>query len=388
MPMHERLRILQLANEAGPLNLFMMPVCDALRQAGCDVELACMSGGPLWEGLEKSGYTLHPLRRGRWKNPLYCWRIYRQVRSLLRRSRYDMMVVHTPVMSWIARFAARGVVGKVVYMAHGLPFAPMQGGIVYRIFRRVERAMARYTDAVIVMNKVDAEACRQNRLTKHGGKWFYVPGVGVDIEKWSTPPADSELVELDRKFNLAPGKPLVLFLGRFIPAKRPGDVLEVARRLGDRADYLLAGEGPLWETIRRQAEGIGPFVHVAEFTHMSRQLLHRCTVLALPSVFREGLPRVLLEAQAAGKPAVAYDVRGSQDVIESGRTGLLVPPGDVDAFCDAVEQILADQQVAHKMGQAGFMRVQKQFSLAASVREQLSALSAVLNVKNLQSPCD
>lgn len=373
-------RILQLANQAGPLNLFTMPVCDALRNDGHEVELACMTGGPLWPGLEQSDYPLHGLTRGSWMNPLTWVRTYRQLRKLLRGGRYDVLIVHTPVMSWIGRFAARGLVDKAVYLAHGLPFAPIQRWPVYAALRWVERRLARYTDAVIVMNQADEDACKRYRLTRPGGQSFRLTGEGVVLEDWTTPPDPQELAQLEEQLDLRPDKPMVLFLGRFIGTKRPGDVLEAARRIGDEADFVMAGEGSLWKKIHRRSLDIGPHVHVIGFTHQTRALMHRCAVLAMPSVFREGMPRVLLEAQLVGKPPVAYDVRGSSDAIEHERTGLLIPPRDADAFCRAVQQLLDDPERREQMGQAGTEWVRTRFSFEVIAAEHVEIIRQVLEL--------
>ena len=376
--MTQPIRMLQLSNEAGPLKLFTMPICDAFRNSGYEVELACMTSGPLWDALKDTDYTLHKLTPGSWSNPLTWWRTYRQLRRRLRRGRYDVMVVHTPVMSWIARFAARGLVGKVVYLAHGLPFAPVQSRLVYHVLRWVEGRLARYTDAVIVMNQADAEACQRYRMTRPSGKWYRVAGEGVAVEDWETPPAAQDVAALEQQLQLRPDRPLVAFLGRFIATKRPDDVLEVARRVGDRADFVLAGYGPLWERTRRRARRIGPHVHVVKFVHQVRALMRRCTLLVMPSVFREGMPRVLLEAQLVGKVPIAYDVRGSSDAIDSGRTGLLVPPRDVDAFGEAVQQLLDDEQLRQRMGQAGRQRVREQFSFEVIAAQHVEIIRQVM----------
>ena len=238
--------------------------------------------------------------------------------------------------------------------------------------------MARYTDAVIVMNQADEDACKRYRLTRPGGQSFRLTGEGVVIEDWIDPPSPAELEELEERLGLRPDKPLVLFLGRFIGTKRPGDVLEAARRIGDAADFVMAGEGPLWKKIHRQSLDIGSHVHVIEFTHQTRALMHRCAVLVMPSVFREGMPRVLLEAQLVGKPPIAYDVRGSSDAIVHERTGLLVPPRDVDGFCEALAQLLADPERRERMGQAGAERVRTHFSFAAIAAEHVKFIHQVL----------
>lgn len=371
-------RILQLANEAGPLRLFVLPVCDALRDAGAKVELACMAGGPNFEPLRAAGYPLHALPRGQWKNPWFCLRIYRAVRSLLRSGRYDLLVVHTPVMSWLARPAARGCVGATMYVAHGLPFTLRQPWYLRRLLLAVEKFASRYTDALLVMNREDEEACRNHRLTRPGGFCRRIPGVGVDVSAYEPPLEESARRELDEHFSLRSDKPLLLYLGRFLPAKRPGDILTLAERLGDSVDIVMAGEGPLWPEIRRQAERLGPHVHVRGWTDRCTDLLRRCDVAVFPSVYREGLPRFLLEAAAAGKPAVAYDVRGSRDVIEHGETGLLVGPGDVEAFCEVVQRLLADAALRRRLGEAARQRAAAEFSLSAAVAAQTTAVREVL----------
>jgi glycosyltransferase involved in cell wall biosynthesis len=286
--MGRKLRILHLANQAGPLNLFMLPACDMLKKAGYEVELACMAGGPLWSGLKESGYPLHGLTRGGWGCPVTWWRTYRQVRALLRDRRFDMMIVHTPAMSWIARYAARGLVNKVVYMAHGLPFTSRQSWLVRNLFRYIEVLAGRYTDAILVMNRADEQACKQFHLARADGGGGRIPGVGVDVSLFEKPLEGRVRRKLDEQFRLRGDKPMLLYLGRFIPAKRPCDILALARKLGDSVDILMAGEGPLWETVREKAREIGPHVHVRGWTDRCVDLVRRSTIAVFPSVFAGG----------------------------------------------------------------------------------------------------
>ncbi len=114
------------------------------------------------------------------------------------------------------------------------------------------------------------------------------------------------------------------------------------------------------------------------FTDKTKALMHRCAVLAMPSVFREGMPRVLLEAQVAGKPPVAYDVRGSSDAIEHGMTGLRVPPRDVERFCKAVAGLLDDPVRREQMGQAGRERIREHFSSDAIAAKHVEIMRQIL----------
>jgi len=382
--MKTSVRILQIANQAGPLYLFMPPLCRALREAGAEIEFACTPAGALWEPLKRSESNVHALPAGSWSNPLTWWKLYRKLRVLLRTGEFDLMIVHTPVMSWIARTAARGLVPASIYFAHGLPFAaPKQSRLAHVVFRTIERFVGRYTDAVFLVNSDDAAVCQRTQLTRGDGRCYHVPGPGVDVEAFSRQPADDQIRKLEQDLGLRAGKALVLYLGRFIKAKRPGDVLELARRLGPDVDFVMAGEGPLWKQIKEAATKIGSHVKVIEFTDQVPLLLARCSLIVLPSVFMEGLPQILLEAHAAGKPAVAYDIRGVRDIIEHGTTGYLVEPCDVDALYESVRKILENEDLRSGMGQAGQKRMREKFSNEVALSVILPAVREVLLKKNV-----
>ncbi len=383
--MNKSLRVLQIANQAGPLYLFMPPLCKALRELGAEIEFACMPIGALWEPLKQSESKVHALPAGSWSNPLTWWKLYWKLRKLFRARRFDLMIVHTPAMSWVARAAANGLIPASIYFAHGLPFAPLQSKLPHLVFQFIEQFMARYTDAVFVVNSDDAAACRKVKLTRSEGCCYHVPGPGVDLEAFADQPDEHLITKLENDFGLTAGKPMVLYLGRFIPTKRPGDVLELARRIGPEVEFVMAGEGPLWEQIKKAGDEIGPHVKVVEFTHEVRMLLARCSLFLLPSVFREGLPQTLLEAQAAGRPAVAYDVRGPRDIIDHGTTGYLVEPRNVDALCESVKKILENDDLRVKMGQAGQKRMEDKFSIKPALSAILPAVREVLQTKNI---CD
>ena len=83
-------------------------------------------------------------------------------------------------------------------------------------------------------------------------------------------------------------------------------------------------------------------------------------VLVLPS-HREGLPTVILEAQAAGKPVVGARATGIVDLLKDEETGLLFPVGDVPALCKALEKLVADRKLAEKLGNAGMEQIRRNF---------------------------
>lgn len=137
----------------------------------------------------------------------------------------------------------------------------------------------------------------------------------------------------------------VLALGRLVPVKGLDGLLAAVAQL-DGVELLIAGEGPLRQTLERQAAPLGPRVRFLGEVHgaLRRRLLHGCDALVLPSRIlpdgrTESAPTVLLEALAAGCPIVATAVGGVRELV--GDAGLVVPPDDPAALAAALWQLLA-----------------------------------------------
>lgn len=150
------------------------------------------------------------------------------------------------------------------------------------------------------------------------------------------------------------GDPIVLFVGRLHRQKGVDVLLEawagfVKQR--PRARLLILGDGPEASDLRREAEtlGIAPSV---EFRGSRKDVgLHYAAaqIFVLPSRY-EGFPNVMLEAMVAGCPVIASCVSGTEDAIENGRNGLLVPPGESEPLLEALLQLSHDGDLADRLG--------------------------------------
>ncbi len=129
------------------------------------------------------------------------------------------------------------------------------------------------------------------------------------------------------------------------------------------ARLLLVGSGPEEARLRAQVEaaGLGASVVFAGMRSDIPEVLRASEVVLLPSIYGENLPTVLMEAGACGRPVVASDVGGISDIVEAGRTGLLVPPGDETGLTAALLLLLADPGLADQMGRAGRERIERLF---------------------------
>lgn len=128
---------------------------------------------------------------------------------------------------------------------------------------------------------------------------------------------------------------------------------------------LLVGEGAEREALTRRVAQLGleDAVRFLGYRHDAPAVMQAMDVVVLPSVAREGLGVVLIEAAFLGKPVVGSDAPGIREVMLDGVTGLLAPPGDAEGLAAAIGTLLADPELARRMGQAGRERARSMFTV-------------------------
>ena len=94
------------------------------------------------------------------------------------------------------------------------------------------------------------------------------------------------------------------------------------------------------------------------------RVLQRAHVVCLPSYYREGVPKVLIEAASTGRPIVTTDVPGCREIVAHEENGFFVPPQDADALAERLQQLLGDEALRRRMGRAGRARVESRFTAA------------------------
>src|SRR5213078_762420 len=140
----------------------------------------------------------------------------------------------------------------------------------------------------------------------------------------------------------------------------------------------LEGGGAFRTELEREAEreGAAGRVLFTGYREDAPALIARFDVLALPSTI-EGLPLVILEAMARGRPVVATPVGGTPELVVDGETGLLVPPRDPAALAAALQRVLEDRDLADRLGEAGRRRVSERFTLEGMTRRMLELYDEV-----------
>ena len=169
----------------------------------------------------------------------------------------------------------------------------------------------------------------------------------------------------------APDSLFVGYVGRLSPQKGLSYLLGAAARLATKRNvyFVLIGEGELRAELEQQVRGqaLDERVFLLGRRDDVPDLLQELDIVVLPSV-REGTPMVLLEAMGVGRPVVASDVGGVKDVIEHGRTGLIVQPTDVPALAQAIARLVDDEPERRALGRAAWASVRDRFSSVAMAR--------------------
>ena len=228
----------------------------------------------------------------------------------------------------------------------GLGHAFVVGGLSARLAAVGYRTALRHCDIVIFQNRDDRELFLEKRWVV-GEQARLIASSGVDTERFGC----VDRAGRDRQ------TPKVVMLGRLLRQKGIPEFVEVARRVRRRwpeARFLLAGEpdadhpdavDAAWLSGQQDIEYLGRLSDVMP-------LLAEADLLLFPSFYREGVPRVVLEAAATGLPAVAFDVPGVREAIRDKETGYLVPARNLEALTDRVTSLLEDVSRRLRMGRA------------------------------------
>lgn len=215
---------------------------------------------------------------------------------------------------------------------------------------------------------------------------------GVDLARFR-PPAGDERSALRSALGIPAGDPVVLFVGFFSREKQP-DLLfdawaDMVAATGRPTTLVFVGatrssyyeiDPQLATDIRTRAEhrGLSARVHFVESTKAVEQFHRAADIFALPSL-REGMPNALLEAMASGAACIVTRIEGITDrIIEHGRDGLLVPPGDRAALAGALIDLAQNPERLRGLGLEAHRTVEARFTLDHTAREYLNAYRGLL----------
>ena len=353
MSSENRRKVLFIATVYTHLANFHIPFMKLFQEKGYEVHAAASSVDGRREEIEAVGVCCHEIEFSRSPLSLANLKAFRQLMRFLKSQRFELIHVHTPIAAFLGRLAAKLTKqGSILYTAHGFHFYKGAPSLNWLIYFTAEKIAVKWTDALIVINEEDFANARRLGF-KPDKNLFFVNGVGVDIESYSS----SEDKGLMRKeLGIDAEALLVLCLAELTNVKNHDLLLDAWLQLVmeyDNIHLLLVGTGKDEEKLKLKVKDkLIPRVHFLGFRSDISNILADSDIAVLTSK-REGLPKSLMEAMAAKKPVVATNVRGNRDLVDNERTGFIIELGDVQGFVKALGNLISDSQLRLSMGAAG-----------------------------------
>ncbi len=329
---------------------FFKNLIKRLIEDGHTVDLACNKTGSVVLGYyEDLGCKIFPLSCSR--SPLSKGNLtaIKEIKALVRDGSYDIVHCHTPIAAACTRFACKKLRKsglRVIYTAHGFHFykgAPKKN---WMIFYPVEKLCARYTDTLITINQEDYErSCRKFKTNT-----LYIPGVGVNTERFSSVPCDR--AEKRRELGIPEDAFLLISVGELNANKNHSIIIDALAKLENQnIYYIIAGEGNLNDTLSEKAKALGleERIKLLGYRNDIAELCHAADTFVFPSL-REGLPVSMIEAMSCSLPCIASLIRGCEDLIDE-QGGFLISPRDAAAFAEKISALESSQSMRSAIGE-------------------------------------
>jgi Glycosyltransferase len=272
-----------------------------------------------------------------------------------------------------ARLKKLGIKAKIITIFHGYDmttFIEQKGPGVYS-------ELFKYGDLFLpICNKwkerlIDL-GCDKNKIKVHH--------MGIDIEEFKH----------CGNSNLSAEPIVFISVGRLHYKKGHEYAIKAMAKIVKKysnVKYLIVGEGPLRSELESLVKDLG-LENIIEFTGAATQkeivgFYEKSHIFILPSI-SEGLPVVLMEAQAMGLPVIASNVGGVSEIVADGKSGFLVPPKDVDSLTNKIKFLLQNKVMWKKMGEMGQKIIQNGFNIKRLSRELECILGCLLKIKGVK----
>lgn len=355
-----------------------LPVAQAAMRKGYEVHVATRITDRLAE-LQSYGLKVHPLRMRRGRAGIAAeWGAFFELVQLFRAVKPDLVHLVTIKPVLYGGIAARLAGTRAVVAAiSGLGFVFVDNGIRAKLRRLVvgwlyRLALGKATLKVIFQNENDRD-CLVQLARLPSSKHAIIRGSGVNLSQYVPTP-------------LPAGVPVIVMACRLILDKGVWEFIEAARLLRQRSvacRLCLVGsidpDNPASlsnaDLAKIRAEGI---VELWGQRSDMAQVMAQAHIVALPSYYGEGLPKVLIEAAACGRAIVTTDMPGCRDAVLPGESGILVPVRDPVALANGFQLLIADPLLCAEMGRAGSVLAQREFDLDCVVARHLSLYQELL----------
>lgn len=304
-------------------------------------------------------------------NPLRLWNAHKTFLHAINQFHPDIVACHSTIAGLIGRLSLRKKI-PTVFTAHGWGFTQGTPFLRRLTLPFLERLAGMFTDKIICVSQNDLRLAEQKHIISTQKLALIHNGVAVP---------DSRPDPFSQKNNNNPVR--IIFVGRLAAPKEPLRLLEVFRNLPVNMQQMcslnIVGNGPQHELLKRFIDEnnlkntvrlLGDIPHAQVVSY-----LQSADIFILPTRW-EGFPYTILEAMACGLPVIATDVGGISEAIQ--KTGILIPKENTQALTNALTCLIQNSVERKRLGEAGFKRVQEQFSLDGMCQKTLQVYESIL----------
>lgn len=362
--------VITKADEIGGAQIHIRDISFRLNDDGCHVEVVVGEDGALVEHLKQKNIIVHIVPSlVRQIAPLKDIKTIFRLRNIIKRTKPDLISLHSSKAGIVGRLAAVGTRVPVLFTAHGWAFANGVSKKQQQLYCFIERLMAPLANKIITVSNQDKElalkynvASEEKQVVIHNG----MPEVCLN-----TPSSSYSGMKEVKLISVA----------RFSAQKDHKTLFLALSTLPNKCWTLkLIGKGPLLENYKNLARelNIADRIEFLGERNDVAELLCTSDIFLLISNW-EGFPRSILEAMRAGLPVIASDVGGSAESVSDNETGYLIPRGDVDVLRQKLEILLANEDIRTRMGKAGRASFVANFTFDAMYNKTRALYQSMVN---------
>lgn len=345
---------------------------------------------PYLKLFKENGYEVHVATNGNEEIP-YCDKKYlipferspfkinnikaiNKLKKIIENEKYDIIHTHTPMGSVVTRISAKKARKKyntrVIYTAHGFHFFKGASFKNWILYYPVEKLLSFITDDIITINLEDYNFAKENLNSKNV---YYVPGVGVNRERFDFILSDEEKEKTRNKLNISLNDFVIIYTAEISNRKNQYMLIRVLKNIVNdgfkNIKVLLPGIDSLNGKIQKMVNDYNLNDYVI-FTGYRKDIptLFSISNLSVSCSKQEGLPVNIIEAGMSKKAVIATDCRGNRDLIKNGENGYIVKIDADDDMAKKIEELIKDNKKLYKMGEKNYNIMQK-YELSNIVEE-------------------
>ena len=335
---------------------------------------------PLLKMMKEKGYETHVCAKNDYSNPSECYipycdyfhdvsfnrfpvsldnlKAFFELKQIIKQYKFDYIHCNTPIAGVLTRLSAmksRKNNTKVIYTAHGFHFFDGAPYLNWILYYPIEKILSSVTDAIITINKEDYKRAKN----KFYSKIFYIPGVGLDVEKYNYKGINK--IKKRKELGINPDEFIITSVGEINKNKNHQLVIKALSELKImNIQYLICGEGPLKKNLGSLSKelDIENSVKFLGYRDDIEEILEISDIFVFPS-YREGLSLSVMEAMCSGLPILASKIRGNSDLVDENLGGYLFEPNDVDKLIYGINELYTDQNKRKQFGKYNKIKSKK-----------------------------